>query len=470
MFLFRWFRRAGQTDSLTPPARELRSRQAGAAFRPGVELLDDRLAPSAASLFGAYNPSGPATHFSVTTPEAGTAGASSPVAVVALDASNHVVQNYTGTVQLTASDGTIPATYTFTAADHGIHLFTETLGTPGTDTVTATDSTAASITGSASLTVNPAPVATHLAVVVQPQAYAGAPTQVAVVALDAANHIVPTYTGTVRLTSSGTADTLPAAYTFTASDHGVHVFTVTAGTAGSDTLTATDTNTSTVTGSATVTVNAAPVATHFAVVVQPQAYAGAPTQVAVVALDAANHIVPTYTGTVSLTSTDAGATLPASYTFTAADHGVHTLNATFDTAGSYTVTATDGANAALTGTAAVTVNPAQVVTHFALLARPQAYAGAPTQVMVVALDASNHVVQNYTGTVQLTSSDGGATLPAAYTFTAADRGIHVFAVTLSAAGSQTITAADTTNSSLTATAAVNVSSSRPGRGGYHGWL
>ena len=77
---------------------------------------------------------------------------------------------------------------------------------------------------------------------------------------------------------------------------------------------------------------------------------------------------------------------------------------------------------------------------------------------MVALDASNHLVRNYTGTVHLTSTDAGATLPADYTFTASDRGIHVFRVTLNTTGSQTLTATDTSDSTITATAMVNVRS------------
>jgi hypothetical protein len=186
----------------------------------------------------------------------------------------------------------------------------------------------------------------------------------------------------------------------------------------------------------------------------------------VVALDASNHVVSNYTGTVQLTSSDTGATLPAAYTFTTADHGIHVFDVTFASTGSQTVTATgtSSAGASVSGSVSITVNPAQVVTHFAILVQPYAAAGSQTQVVVVALDASNHVVSSYTGTVQLTSSDTGATLPAAYTFTAADDGVHVFDVTLATTGTQTITATDTANSTLTASASVTVGSASNGLG------
>jgi hypothetical protein len=190
------------------------------------------------------------------------------VRVVALDDSNHVVTNYTGTVQLTDTDsattvdGTaVPTTYTFTTADHGSHVFAVTPGATGTETLTATDTSNSSLTGSVTLQVNAAPVATHFLVVVPQNVQAGKPAAVVVEALDASNHVVPNYTGTVQLTSSDTAAalggaTLPATYTFTAADHGVHAFLVTFATNGSQTVTATDTSNSSLTGSATTTVGA----------------------------------------------------------------------------------------------------------------------------------------------------------------------------------------------------------------------
>jgi cytochrome c oxidase assembly protein Cox11 len=303
--------------------------------------------------------------------------------------------------------------------------------------------------------------ATHFLVITPRTATADVVSPFEVVALDASNHVVRNYAGTVHLTSSDNGASLPADYTFTARDRGVHVFTETPSAGGTETLTATDTADASITGSASLTVNPAPVATHFAVVVESPAYVGSPARVAVVALDASNHRVPNYTGTVHLTSSDTAAKLPADYTFTAADHGLHVLSVTFGTAGSQTVTATDTKDSSITATATATVNPAQVATHFSVLTLPRAFAGAPTYELVVALDSSNHVVRNYTGTVHLTSSDTAASLPGDYTFTTADRGVHVFQVTLTTTGSQTLTATDTSDATIIGTATVNVRSAPP---------
>lgn len=310
-------------------------------------------------------------------------------------------------------------------------------------------------------------VATHVAVIAQPAAYAGGEARFVVIALDANNRPVKNYTGTIHFTSTDTAATLPADYTFTADDHGRHTFTATLNTEGSQTITATDTTTSTITGDGKITVNAAQVATRFYVSIERAAYAGAETRVAVIALDANNRPDTSYTGTVAITTSDSGATLPANYTFTASDHGVHIFTITPSVAGSLTVTATDTTTSTVVGTATTTVAAPQVVTKLAIVSRPVALSGSTVTVFVVALDANNRPVTNYTGTVAITSSDSAATLPASYTFTAADRGVKSFTVTLATAGSQTITATDTATSTLLGTTTVTVldSTSLPTLGG-----
>jgi uncharacterized delta-60 repeat protein len=97
-------------------------------------------------------------------------------------------------------------------------------------------------------------------------------------------------------------------------------------------------------------------------------------------------------------------------------------------------------------------------THFSLTpSTTTVRAGTPFAVTVRALDAQNNVVPGYTGTVHFTSTDGRATLPGNYTFTAADTGVHTFSVTLATPGNQTVTATDiasgiTGNTTVTVTA------------------
>jgi uncharacterized repeat protein (TIGR01451 family) len=89
------------------------------------------------------------------------------------------------------------------------------------------------------------------------QASAGAPFSVTVTALDAQGNTVPSYSGTVRFTSSDDAAGLPADYPFVpASDAGQHVFSVTLNSAGMQTVRVADAADPSVSGSLPVTVNA----------------------------------------------------------------------------------------------------------------------------------------------------------------------------------------------------------------------
>jgi hypothetical protein len=212
-------------------------------------------------------------------------------------------------------------------------------------------------------------------------------------------------------------------------------------------VTATDQNS--LHGTDDTQVLAAPVVDHLIVRVPDNAPVGVPTNVTVVAVDVNGRLVPNYTGTVSITSSDAAAVLPANFTFSSSDHGRHTFQVTFNTPGDQTVTATDTATATITGHDTVTVHAVGAVTHFGLRTVDFALPGTPIHVKVVALDANDQVVAGYTGTVHFTSSDGSAVLPADYTFLASDHGSHCFTVTFNTAGVQTLTATDTVTSSLT---------------------
>src|SRR5439155_6505061 len=150
----------------------------------------------------------------------------------------------------------LPANYTFTAGDSGSHTFTNgaTLKTAGSQTITATDTTNVSISGSSSVQVNSAAPATHFSIVAPSGATAGAAFTLTVTALDANNNIATGYSDTVHCTSSDGLALLPPDSVLSS---GVGSFAVTLETASSQTITATDTGTSSITGSASITVNPA---------------------------------------------------------------------------------------------------------------------------------------------------------------------------------------------------------------------
>jgi RHS repeat-associated protein len=75
--------------------------------------------------------------------------------------------------------------------------------------------------------------------------------------------------------------------------------------------------------------------------------------------------------------------------------------------------------------------------------------GAAHNFTVTAKDAFGNVATGYTGTVQFSSTDPAAALPAKYTFTAADHGKHTFSATLNTVGTWSLTAQDTVNAVLT---------------------
>jgi hypothetical protein len=68
--------------------------------------------------------------------------------------------------------------------------------------------------------------------------------------------------------------------------------------------------------------------------------------VTVTAYDQNSNIDTSFTGVVTLTSSDSKATLPAAYTFQSSDNGAHTFNVTLNTLGSQSITATSGSTTA----------------------------------------------------------------------------------------------------------------------------
>jgi hypothetical protein len=180
---------------------------------------------------------------------------------------------------------------------------------------------------------------------------------------------------------------------------------------------------------------------QFAVTPAAGVTAGTPFSLTVTAQDVQGNTVPGYTGTVHFSSSDPHATLPTNYTFTPADHGVHTFTGLIlDQAGSPTITVSDPIAGTIFGQSPVPVAPAGP-DHLGVTA--VATAPGTFNVTVEALDAHDNVAPAYTGTVELSSSDPAASLPADHTFTAADAGKYTFTgVQLPTLGQQTLTVTD----------------------------
>jgi hypothetical protein len=293
---------------------------------------------------------------------------------------------------------------------------------------------------------------------------AGSPFDVTVTAVGNNGNLVTGYTGTIHFTSSDPQAALPADYTLTAADNGVHTFPneVTLNTAGTQTVSATDT-VSGITGSATITVSLpSPPADHFTLSAPSAVVAGSPFDVTVTAIDTQGQVATAYTATVAFTSSDPyPGVVPATYTFTASDQGVHTFPAggALFTAGTQTLTVQDTTHGTITGSTAVRVS-ASSASRLLLAAPPTAVAGTAFNVTVTALDPYGNVATGYLGTVILIGLDRNPQ-PSDYTFTTNDDGTHTIALTLFTAGVQTILARDADNSFVTGTATVVVHAAAP---------
>ena len=179
-------------------------------------------------------------------------------------------------------------------------------------------------------------------------------------------------------------------------------------------------------------------------VTSASAVAGQPGTVTVVAHDGAGAPVPSFAGTVIVTSSDPQAQVPPVYTFTLADQGSHQFaNAlTLRRAGSTRIDATDTSLTAAPGSATVTVTAGQA-RQFAIAPTNNVLtATQPTVITVSALDAVGNVATGYSGSVHFTSSDANAVLPTDTPFGGGDLAARAVRLALATAGSQSVTVAD----------------------------
>jgi hypothetical protein len=326
-----------------------------------------------------------ATHFSVTAPANATAGTTFNITVTALDASNNVVTSYAGTVHFTSSDAqaVLPAN---SALLNGVITLPAVLHTAGAQTITATDTVTASITGTSGTVTVAGATGAALAITKSGPATATLNTQ-------AHYMIVITNNGPAAATGVTMNDPIPGPNNppgldaavpgcFISNQIETTIFAV--GCSFSTPLAAgasitipyhvtymsngTFTNTATVSGTNnTSTNNSASVtgtvggaaATHFSVTAPGTAAPGTAFNITVTALTAANATATGYTGTVHFTSSDGSAVLPVNSTLT---NGVGTFQATLNTVGNQTITATDTVTASITGASgAISVSTAATV-------------------------------------------------------------------------------------------------------------
>jgi hypothetical protein len=289
-------------------------------------------------------------------PSPQTAGVAANISVTAKDAFNNTATAYTGTVHVTSNDGqaVLPVDYTFTGADAGVKILSVTLRTVGTRSITVTDTITASITGTQSvIQINSAAAAMLTVSGPSSPRTAGVAGSFVVTAKDAFNNTAIGYTGTVNFTSSDPLVVFsPTSSMFTGADAGVKTgLSATLKTAGIQSITATDSVTASITGAQTgIFVNPASTSKLAVTGFPNPTTTAAVGSLAVTAKDTFNNTTPSYTGTVTFSSTNSNPTLPANYTFVGGDAGVRIFSGnSLNAVGTSSITATDTVNGGIAG-------------------------------------------------------------------------------------------------------------------------
>ena len=382
-----------------------------------------------------------ATHFSViastSTP---TTGNPFNITVTALDASGRMVATYSGTVQFTSSSGQAvqPASGTLT---NGTGTFSVSLSSSGSQTITVIDT--ASLSGISSTLMVSSKVATQFSVSAPATATAGTAFSFTVNALDSTNNVVPSYSGTLHITSSDPQAALPANATLI---NGTGTFQITLKTANNETVTATDTAMASITGSSSGTNVGPGPATHLSITAPTAASTGIQFGITVIAYDAYGNVATGYTGMVHFATTDTQVVPPAN---AALPGGSASFPITLKAIQNTTITASDTTTASISGSTSPISVVSNAATHLAISCPGNATARATISIQVNALDAANNLSAGYSGTVRIASSDTKAVFPT--NPVTLPGGTITFQATLETTGPQTITVADTITGSLTIT-------------------
>jgi alpha-tubulin suppressor-like RCC1 family protein len=251
--------------------------------------------------------------------------------VTAVDAYGNVATGYSGTVSFSSSDpqAVLPGASTLA---NGTGTFNTTLKTVGTQSITASDGTlSGQQTG---IVVTPGSAASLTVTGFPNPTTAGVSQSFTVTAMDAYGNVATGYAGTVSFSSSDPQAVLPGASMLA---NGTGTFNATLKTAATQSITASDGTLSvqqtgivvTPGSAASLTVTGFPNPTT----------AGVSQSLTVTAMDAYGNVATGYAGTVSFSSSDAQAVLPAASTLA---NGTGTFNATLKTLGTQSITVGDG--------------------------------------------------------------------------------------------------------------------------------
>ncbi len=266
------------------------------------------------------------------------------VTITAVNAAGQTVTNFSGTVTLTSSDGSIDLPVVFPVKNNGVEKVSVTFTSTGTETLNASGG---GKTGTETNIVVVSP-ATHLGIKVSPPTIvAGKQVTFTVTGLTSANKTDILFNDALQVTTSdpNAQIGLPVVA------NGVETFEIAFTTAGTQTITVADLARQALMGtSQKVTVSAAAVS-QLVVTSSPLfAIAGSPVSVTVTAEDPfGNPVLTGFTDKVTLSTGQ-------SYTFKNSDHGKHVFTPTFSAAGMQTLSASDSVPANVTASSPVTFN------------------------------------------------------------------------------------------------------------------
>ncbi len=198
--------------------------------------------------------------------------------------------------------------------------------------------------------------------------------------------------------------------------------------------------------------------------------AGTNYNITVSATDVSDNAISDYNGTIHfsvadgvgnvIANNDSTEPVPDDYTFTASDYGTRTLSGVRFTRSSYTnvasggnanyiISVTDVANGVTTTSSNFTVTHAPINSFTATLTElppfpigtnrgtgtysttsaTNIYSNEKFALQITAIDKFSNAIDDFTGTVAVTTSGTNATLPNNYTFVDADNGIHNYTIT-----------------------------------------
>jgi hypothetical protein len=379
-----------------------------------------------------------------------TAGTPFKITIRAVDSSGNTMTNYNGMPSLSDTSGTIARARPTITSDFidGVWTGSVTVNQAGSDVIIVTDSGGAS-GSSGGFMVDPAGLDHFVFNAISSAQIAGSSFGITVTAKDVYGNRVTNYAGTPSLTySAGSVSPL----TMNAFVNGVGSTSVTVTTAGSGvTLGVNDGSGHTGTSNTFMVTTAA--ASKLAFVGVPASLGAGVTSGAITVelqdqygnpVDAGSVITVILSPSGMWYSNSPGTTPISSVTISSGSSSSSSFYFMGTAVGPVSLSASTNGYTAASASLAIS---AAGTTHFVVSGFPTSTtAGVTHLVTVTAEDAHGNTVTGYAGTVAITSSGSKAILPANAELT---NGVGSFIVTLVTAGSQSITATDTANSSLT---------------------